>query len=279
MFKNKIHGAMLLMICLFAVLLFIPSGNPTKVMANANQSPAISAFMRSKAYQQVKEKIGAANPQIVKPTFDSDGNKNGELMVYPYSTEQATRIAANSSIKGEMTTEVLSPLTVFYDSKSDQVTHVVLLDYSTLGESSSAISITDFVTGEKSTVTPEQANVDADALAKDIRQKQATTVKDIEKKQQKLVAQSQQPKSDKKQAAPSAIVSCNIFTCTSYATGGGYRDGTCDFVNGAICGKMPTIFSSIVCVGAQAWGCYVPKYKVCAAGFWKYANACPVNIN
>ncbi|ERL64860.1 hypothetical protein [Schleiferilactobacillus shenzhenensis] len=283
MFNKTFRKLLLALSIVIGILLTVPSGQLAKADADSMTDLATSAFSNSSAYKKVFDRITSQTPQIVKPIFDANGDESGEMLVYSYSTKATSKITSHPAISGQFTTEVLSPLTVFYDRESNEITHVVLLDYAAGAKSQKAIPIMDFVTGQQNEITPDEAKVDTETLARDVQNRQSILLKDAVEQQQtadsnRQVSSSMSPTQGKQKASPNSIVTCQIFTCTAYASGGGRYDETCNRINDWVCGGMPKFWAYVVCTGVEAWGCYVPKYKVCVNGYWTAANVCPTMV-
>lgn len=196
-------------------------------------------------------------------------------MIYKINTN-ANQDFNNKNATGTVSTIVESPLVVNYDVVNKKISSAIIFDYSTAVSNSNKIEVTNLLNDESIFISTDKLGDNVATYVNNIKTGREQTVEDTT---ENVIL----PKKSNSNAARSKFntnantVTCSIFTCTKYKSGGGNWSSGCQTFAGLGCSVIGSInkWASIICEAGNAIGCYVPKYKVCVKGNWKNYNVCP----
>lgn len=236
---------------------FVPSLVNATVLGNSNEVKALEKISQSPYLKQYEKNLLSKKPYLSKETVDANGNVTGHIVQYEVMLED-TRTSIEDS-ENEIVEKLSSLLAFVYNSKTDEL-EAYLMDFSSL-ISQDAIYAIDLVND-----TEEKMNI-AESDNFDELEEIKTNIEIGKEELEKTMEE-----------APMPRAGCPTWTCTRTKSGGGTIAPVCAAVIGTACyvgGKL-NLFTYIACspIGA-VWGCYVPKWTVCTAGYWQ-TKYCPM---
>lgn len=159
-----------------------------------------------------------------------------------------------------MNTTVTSLLTFLYNENEDSM-EILLIDYSKIDEDKK-IYLRDLVNDivEEIPITDSE-NSELESVAEEME----------ENKNKVLIQAKETGELDGNDNASVLASNCSYWLCTSYESYGGDYSSKCMALAGTLCAGVGTVqkFGSVICHGLNLIGCYVPKYKICSAGYWE----------
>ncbi|WEV39924.1 hypothetical protein [Lactobacillus sp. ESL0681] len=225
---------------------------------------AINAFFRSNEYVKIKDSLVSETPQVIKPLYDDDGHQNGISLIFSVKTDTKQSFDENK-VKGTYTAKVESPLLAVYNLKDKKITTVDLFDYSYLATEDKNIKVTDLSDDSVMYLKPNEVTDNTNEFSRNLN-------KDIDK----TVDNATEKINSNNGIASRVTKSCSIFECTKYKKYGGYSNEGCSTIGNMVCAGVSGKWRSVVCAGAVAVACYVPKGKLCVKGRWYHSNVCPI---
>lgn len=222
----------------------------------------------SQFFNEYKTQMISDQPILVKDYLDENREKAGYIA--QYEIEMATEEVVNTSDgNNEMSlkTTITSLLTFLYNQEKG-VMEVLLIDYSSI-EKNGNIYLKNLTNNDTRAMSVEDnENEELQQMQKEMDTKKEEVVLDAERE---LLS------SKKSKEVDALRYQCNYWQCTEHETGGGNYHGDCAMLAGSACTFMSRVapVGSLICVGVNLIGCYVPKYKICVDGFWS-TNYCPI---
>lgn len=238
----------LFLILSLIVSIMVPLGfkavNASEVKySNAETTQYDEKFRSSDIFKKYEQDLTSQIPIENVEIVDENGVVIGWNIKYEIYKE-------NSEEKG-FSEKVTSLLTYLYEKETNEE-HFYLLDYSKISTSNN-VELVNLRTNEVEETY--EINGKVESLANDINKKK-DDLTDITE-------------------APAASYFCKWWVCTQTETGGGYWNDPCMIIGSALCTLAKPTVLNLTCQGANAIGCYVPKYKVCINGYWE-TKYCPI---
>lgn len=245
---------------------------------NENDDLAKSLFLSEveshSIFKEYESQMLSTDPYILNDLLDENEQKKGYLAQYEVELVSDQQTIENTE-EGEiyLETTITSLLTFLYNEE-ENVMEVLLIDYSYI-ELEENIYLRDLTSN----------TVDVISVSETQNEELAETVNEIETNQQKTMAQASQEiaagniPDGSEEMNPRYRPGCSYWICQQYISGGGDYSSKCTVLAGTACAFVGyfTKVGSLICHGATVIGCYVPKYKVCARGYWETKN-CPIQV-
>lgn len=239
---------------------------------------AENAFSNSDAYQKVKNNLIFSQPISTKKITNKDGKIENEILIYKVNTNNSQDFT-NKNATGTVSTTVESPLVINYDVVNKKLSSAIVFDYSTAISSSNKIKVINLLSDDSIFLSPDKLGNNFSIYANNIKNGQKQAVEDTTENVV-LPKKSNSSTTHNKYNTNAKTVTCSIFTCTKYKSGGGKWDSGCQTFTGVGCSAVGLVnkWASFICTAGSAIGCYVPRYKVCIKGNWKNYNVCPARV-
>lgn len=266
-----------LIIIILMMFTFSASTTNWTVLASETVSDqAENAFLNSNAYQKIKNKLISSKPLSTKQITDKSGKIKNEVLVYRVNTNQ-NNIFNNKNATGTVSTTVESPLVINYDVINQKIVSAIIFDYSSATSDNNKIKIINLLSEENILVSPNKLSANMASYANNIKKDQDQVLRDTT---ENVVLSKKSNSNLGYKYNTNSRVTCSIFTCTKYKSGGGNWDEKCTTFSGVGCSAVGLVnkWASFICTATSAVGCYVPKYKVCVRGHWRNYNVCPARV-
>lgn len=228
-------------------------------------------------YKEYKQFMTTEQPLLTNYLYDEEYNKVGYITQYEVELNskevklENKKELSDTLISIEMT--ITSLMTFIYYDETNSI-EAILIDYTPLG-TKEEVHVNYLTTGSLD-ILPINIidNEELSNIAKEIKNDKEHLITEYKNDNEELITEFEDYINNNSQITP--LRSCQTWRCTDFKSGGGYWDGDCSIVIGAVCSTISYFYelAGAVCSSAGILiSCWVPRYKICVAGTW--APVCP----